>query len=277
MRYLLCLIAIFFSLETRADDAYTKKIGELETYAKSQPSEDGLRRKLEALFPVIAGALERDSRDPKLLAQWGRSLNFDEGVKATIVEPAILDLVLKLGGGPKRDGRIVHAGLEHTYGYLLNNLETSFGYKRERWTKGEIERGLRLAEGSLGPTPSEGTLLSNLTELLSEIAVEQSYKALRVTETIEKKGRTVVLYTDLVPFLEIPDDEKANSFLLVYSVKDPEQKFITAFPVNAGFVKGATDPKKLGTKVSISPRYNAYLEGIAEEKGSRVLTETQGK
>lgn len=274
MRYFVFTIALFLSLLSRADEL-TDRVAELERVADSSPSE--LREKLESLFPQLVAQLEQDAKSPEMKAAWGRSQNFDEGVKATIVRPAIMDLVLKIARGPARDGKIVHAGLEHTYGYLLSNLNTSFGYKRERWTKGEIERGFGLPSGHLGPSPAKGTLLSNLTPFLEDIAIRGARKGRRIVETVNDGDRTVIIYTDLIPFTEGPRDRRANSHLLVYSYSDSReegQKLVTAFPVNDGFVTDLVKPKKLGPSVAISLRYNAYLDGFEGGKGERRLLTT---
>src|SRR6185312_10106073 len=85
---------------------------------------------LQKHCPHIYRQLVRLRECRGLLSLWGRSRNVDEFVEQAIVHPAILRVIGQLTGVPMR-GRIVHAGLEHTYGYLFSLIETPFGYKRE--------------------------------------------------------------------------------------------------------------------------------------------------
>src|SRR5262245_61263712 len=90
--------------------------------------------------PRVYQQLLRDRHHPALFSLWGRSLNVDEVARQTIVHPAIVSAIGAVTGIPMR-GRIVHAGLEHTYGYLFSLIETPYGAKRDRWTSVSMERG----------------------------------------------------------------------------------------------------------------------------------------
>lgn len=191
--------------------------------------------------------------------------------------------------------QLVHAGLEHTYGYLFSVLRTSFGYKRARWVEGEIARGFGLAEGLLSPRPSEGTLFANVTYFAGRIAFRDEpskiallkrsaaglpkalrdfpfgrLKPVRLDESVSAKDgtgdvRTVSLRTDLVPFLASAAPGK-SSHLLIYSIKDPSRggsALITAFPVAASFVEMVLKPEDLGDGRPVKSRYNAYVEGVS--------------
>jgi hypothetical protein len=195
----------------------------------------------------------------------------------------------------------MHAGLEHTYGYLFSLLPTKFGFKRARWVRPDIEEGLGLPKGSVGPAPMQGTLLSNVTCLAGGLALRgdkgtgdllakacaHSPAAIkkfrpaaatrpRLSETVSLPGgRKVTLRTDFVPFLNAAG---GNTHLLVYSVSDSSMKrayLVTAFPVNAGFVNSVTDPAGLGGDKPVQTRYNAYVEGftgVAGLKGFRAVS-----
>jgi hypothetical protein len=220
---------------------------------------------------------------------WGRSINFDESAKGTIVETPILDLILERAGAPARQERIVHAGIEHTYGYLFSNLKTSFGYKRARWVSGEIDRGFGFSDPTIAPAPSKGSLFANITALSGKIAfrgeeallglIADQQKAglvapavskldaskLEVTRLTEEvyAARTFTITTDFVKFPF--DSGTSNTHLLVYSIQSsPESSplLITVFPVEAGFVKNAVNPSGLGEGKAVSTRYNAHVEGV---------------
>jgi hypothetical protein len=153
----------------------------------------------------------------------------------------------------------VHAGLEHTYGYLFSNLLTPYGYKRARWVQPDIETGLGLPTGSLSPTPTEGqgTFLGNITSLAIQFAFMKDEKILnlrrpmqtnpktkllpdgfreiasglrtlkpesfasdRLTETIVvSPERTVRLRTDFVAFKNTVEGS-TNTHLLIYSIQE---------------------------------------------------------
>jgi hypothetical protein len=286
---------------------------------------------LKQLVPDLDHALQADARRDAWKALWGRSINYDELAHGVIVHPAILAAIAERFGlrSPmilmnfKADAikdspaaqalgkpvttdpaghQLVHAGMEHTYGYLFSVLKTSFGYKRARWVRGEIEKGFGLEPGLLGPAPQAGTLFSNVTYFAGHIAFrgepaklallrkggkdlpaairDFDYSKLapvRVEETVEAKdssgeSRKVTLRTDLVPFFH----PQADTHLLVYSVNDPMiggEVLITAFPVNQSFVDTVTNPGNLGEGKPVQTRYNGFVEGVTGVKltGTRKL------
>ncbi len=131
-----------------------------------------------AQAPFLSEQIEEDA-DSSLLDYWGLSLNFDENVRATIVDPKILTAIGSLCKRQIRFGRAYHAGLMHTYGYLLSTLETPYGLKRDRWMKATIENGFKLPRHTLGAEPNAGTLLQNLTYFLGRLVFRDSESRLR--------------------------------------------------------------------------------------------------
>lgn len=280
---------------------------------------------LKQLLPDLDRALRSDSRRESWKNLWGRSINFDELANGVIVHPAILqalddrfkshapsildniradsvkdfDSAKLLGTHAATDTLghpLAHAGLEHTYGYLFSVLKTSFGYKRARWVEGEIERGFGLPSGVFGPRPSRGTLFSNITYFIGQIAFRgeertvallrkdsgqlplelrnfdfSKIRPVRLEETVEVKdatgaSRKVILHTDL---LALPLPQKKNTHLLVYSVDDPSELghlLITTFPVTSTFVETVMNPDNLGEGKPVQTRYNAYVEGVTGKK-----------
>ena len=200
---------------------------------------------------AVSGYLPPDSPTLRacrpLLSLWGRSRNVDEYARQPIVHSAILRAIGQIADVPLRR-QIVHAGLEHTYGYLFSLIETPFGRKRDRWTRASIEDGFGIRYPDPCAEPVEGTLLTNLTwfaghiafrdrprELrrlqqmsayVSPVARQYPYASLdlsRVCEdvTIPSAGgirRPLQLRTDLVPFPCQPTESATDNHLLVYSV-----------------------------------------------------------
>jgi hypothetical protein len=241
----------------------------------------------EQKIPELLRQIREDSKIPEVFGLWGTSINYDEYAKGEIVRPELMDFVLKAAGVGPRQGRNVHAGLEHTYGYLFSLLRTSYGYKRARWVKDDIERGFGLSRGALGPQPSAGTLLQNLTVLSGRIALESDRAASklltklekqvhpdirafvshslssrprrRLEETVKVGARELLLRTDFVSFQEAG----SNAALLVYSVHEKGRGvLITAFPVAQSFMENAFKPEGLGEGKPVVTRYNAFVDGL---------------
>lgn len=207
-------------------------------------------RKFEAIVPSVASQIVSDA-GMDWLSFWGQSFNFDEHEHATIVDPKILALIGRIAKTEMRIGNSYHAGLTHTYGYLFSVLKTRYGFKRERWTTGTIEKGLGLPSGVFSPSPRQGTLLSNLTftlmniaagnqlssdKLTSQIRLTSQFRDLpkglanhdfsrskitRITESVEirspgKAKASIRIFTDLVRY----KSKQPNGVgLLVYSYK----------------------------------------------------------
>ena len=254
---------------------------------------------LLAHAPGLLQQLDADRSNQALLKLWGESINFDELANGEIVSPDILAFIAGRLGAAQPRGKLMHAGAEHTYGYLFSLLPTKFGFKRARWVKPDIEDGLGLPRGSAGPlAKGGGTLLSNITCLTGGIALKDDpaawallkqacaacapaikkfsfagVKRSRLTEEVKLAGgRKVVLRTDFVPF---SGDFGGNSHLLIYSVYDsaPKQAYlISAFPVNSGFAQNALALSGLGEGKPVQTRYNAHVEGLTNAgkfKGTR--------
>ncbi len=250
---------------------------------------------LSEYAPGLAAQLASDRLNADLRELWGESVNFDEMAKGVIVHDSILRFLAGELALPGPRGKIVHAGMEHAYGYLFSLLPTKFGFKRARWVRDDIEAGLGFARGALGPSPAEGTLLANITcvsgaaafsddALAAARLAKASYACgsavrgwrapghFRLVETVSlSRARSVSLRTDFLPFRGVTSG--GNSYLLVYSVKDsagPHARLVTAFPVAEGFVKNALDPEYLGGGKPVQTRYNAWVEGFSGKiKGSR--------
>ncbi|MDA8132925.1 MAG: hypothetical protein M0025_10810 [Elusimicrobia bacterium] len=238
--------------------------------------------------PGLLVQMDADKANGRLLGLWGESINYDELAEGRIVDPALLSFIASRVGAKAPDGRIMHAGAEHTYGYLFSLLPTKFGFKRARWVRPDIEDGLGLPRGTAGPSPSSGTLLSNVTCIAGGIALRDDPRAfaalreagascapaarrfldfaarrVRLTEDVELPGgRTVSLRTDFVDFEK---SSGGNSRLLIYSVRDSAAGpayLVTAFPVSGEFEEKATAQSGLGAGKPVQTRYNAFVRGL---------------
>lgn len=261
---------------------------------------------LEDQCSWLCRQIVRDAATSGLFDLWNSSSNFDELAGVAIVETGVLAAIGELAGMPVH-GPVVHAGLQHTYGYLLSTIVTPYGYKRDRWVSSQIEQGFGLPADVLGPNPATGTLLSNATLFAGQVAFrgdEQATRRLRriapsAAEPIRKLGvtqfehrrivetlslrdtagrfRAVRIRTDLVPYpCEVAGC--VENCLLVYSIEDssrPGPRLTTLFPASPVFVAEITHPDRFGPAVEIRTRFNAYVPGLAGQTlvGRRSLEE----
>ncbi len=273
---------------------------DLESVASQQGS---IIKALEKEQPVLFSQMKADSSHKDWLDLWGQCINFDELAHGIIVSPKIIDPLVQWfspsTGKPfeANEREILHAGVQHTYGYLFSNLKTAFGYKRARWVRTTLDRGFGLPIGTLSPMPKAGSLFSNATYFAGRIAfkdepsnlktLEQeaaqsvspallkfdfdSLKPVRLEETIKTDSGDVIIRTDFVPFPHAVDGD-SNTHWLIYSISDrrvtdkhtplPPAQLITAFPVETSFVDAAFASSGLGENKPIITRYNAFVQGI---------------
>lgn len=245
---------------------------------------------LRTLCPQIHRQIEEDGNRPPMLARWGRCANVDENTGTLIVAPPILQAIGEIAGVPMK-GRFVHAGLQHTYGYLFSLIETPYGKKRDRWLSTDLERSFGLPLSLLGPFPRRGTLLANATWFFGHIALRDDpaslaalksladyvaphlvrfdFKRLSIRRIIEqathpeKPAQRVAIHTDLVPYPQMPTNRDAEDHLLVYSVRNGASslKLITAFSVTSSVVRDLEESVQPG-EVEVRLRYNAYVPGL---------------
>jgi hypothetical protein len=255
-------------------------------------SPDEMRNILKSQLPGFLETIELDSTQNRdLISLWGLSRNIDEShlsdrtrtVPANVIQ--FLNAILKVNYD--ESFTFGHAGLTHTYGYLMSNLQTPFGFKRARYVDGEIESGFQLTKGLFSGIPPSGTLLSNLTCFAGQIAFRdhpeaQKYlyqrckiaeinafpfkqlKSKRLVERLRSDEIYLELRTDIVPFPYFSTKGK-NSHLLIYSIDfhargEPSQpRLITVFPVQKGFGDGIFSNIGFGDRQPIKLRYNASI------------------
>lgn len=246
--------------------------------------------------PHLAKQFDEDAKDSKhLIGLWGKSLNFDSGAKKQIISDAIItDLHKKFN--LETDKRIVHAGITHTYGYLFSVLDTPYGYKRKRWVDPTLNYAFTFSGNSLSPETMQGGLLSNVTYFAGKIAFKNENERARldklknvsaevknfdysklnikiVEEEINHNTHPVTLRTTLVK-LPFKTSTEENDYLLIYSVLSAQKEvLITAFPIKKNAFNKIVDPGNMGKNQPIAVRYNAYVDGLMDQKltGTRKL------
>ena len=243
------------------------------------------RRLLRQQLPRFFSHLQRLAKERPTLARWGRSINIDELAGLTIVDPMVLSMIGSLTNTAMNSPGF-HAGLQHTYGYLLSLVETPYGFKRDRWITSTIEDGFGLPSKSLQAFPNRGTLLVNLTSFLSRISLSEQPKlkvhgsvanfdrvdlsairGWRIVEQIEPKisnhMQSIEIRTDILPFLNATLEYEC---LLVYSLRLEHRpsKLITTFPISSEVTQALLHSSRFGDNQPIRLRYNAYCSGLTE-------------
>lgn len=242
-------------------------------------------RNFETVFPNITRQIRADSNST-CFDLWGHSFNFDEHELSVIVDPKLLTTIGRIARYSIRLGPLYHAGLIHTYGYLLSNLPTRFGYKRERWTNGLIEESLGLSTGLLlsdNAQEQETTLLQNVSYLMGRIAFSkksqleqikvlpnvsneltnlcfEKLSVIRIEELTKSrnKNKQLKLITDIVRF---PSTAPLES-LLVYSFEEGRNQFlVTCFAMDAQNQRQLIEDSKKN-ETPIRPRYNLAHSGL---------------
>jgi hypothetical protein len=238
---------------------------------------------MRAQMPRFLAHLKRVRGERAVLRRWGKCVNVDEFSGTEIVAPRILEMLGRQTGADMKPPAL-HAGVQHTYGYLLSLTPTPFGFKRSRWLQPTIEAGFDLPPGSLQAFPRRGTLLTNLTDFLSQLALreQRSLKILgphpvstswspsgvsgwRVRETITTERSTeVVLQIDLIPFIHPP--RAGQCALLVYSMSVNNQpvRLITTFPIDDAMLTEMLELPR-GRRVEIRPRFNAHVSDLGNQ------------
>jgi hypothetical protein len=294
---LLCFVALFITLSSCAhkkarnitahtplEDQYWNDMA-----LDSTQWQTSILNILEENNPALYNQILKDSKDPYVTMFWGKSLNFDSGVKKKIVDDRIIEDLQKLFN-IKNDNKIVHAGIMHTYGYLFSTINTPYGYKRQRWIAPTLNSAFAMEGNSFSPEAIDGGLLSNVTYFSGMLAFKNKndlsilknvsnevftydYSKLAIDRVEEEiKGHTLV--TTLVRFPVKILVEK-NDYLLIYSTIDHtlnKEYLVTAFPINAESYEKIIAPETMGPNQKITIRYNAYLEGFENNlTGARKL------
>jgi len=233
----------------------------------------GLRRILSRLHPALLAAMEDDATHPERFAAWGESSNREQEPEIELVHPRLLEALCQVVGLPQPEGDRTNAGLLHTYGYLLSNRRTTYGYKRERWTGRDLERGLHLRPGSVAPLPPEGTLLRNVTALMhaiwafqpADISPSQGLSPFSrerprlsgFTLTEEPDGTPVRLLTRVVRF-----GPEETGGALFHAWTDPQRlRLLTLFPVSDAKIEEFLQKYRTGPG-TVKPRYNGVIPGL---------------
>lgn len=102
--------------------------------------------------------------------QWGRSTVVDENTRLPSFDKPLFD-ELHEAAGIDAVYPVGNAGVIHVYGYWFSEVETPYGFKRERWQDGKLAAALGLdpltfhLHGDGGTTPLERVTAATLPVL----------------------------------------------------------------------------------------------------------------
>jgi hypothetical protein len=237
---------------------------------------ESLEAELRRSHPAILAEVREDAACPGRFAAWGQSSNLEGTAHRELVHPRLLCALCGVAGLEPPKASVTNAGLLHTYGYLLSNRRTPFGYKRERWTRPVLESGLNLRPGLLGPVPKSGTLLGNLTALSAavwhpwssphpiQLTVDGSFfDGSGLTLVEQPAGSSIRLLTRLIPFSR-PDAGSHGAALFHAWEEHGKFHFITVFPVNRGTLQKHQERFQSGPAL-VKPRFNSVIPGLKPE------------
>ncbi|TWU50987.1 hypothetical protein Poly51_42800 [Rubripirellula tenax] len=268
-----------------------RSLPKLATKMVAAESDTARTKLLRQEVPRLYRHLKRVRIERGLLSRWGMSVNLDELAGVEIVSPDTLRVIGQCADITMQPPAY-HAGLQHTYGYLLSLVETPYGYKRDRWLSDRIEVGFGLPRHSLNAFPRRGTLLGNLTDFLVRLSLREGPPAksvgavaefdkqslertpgTRIVEEIRGDDRdTILLRTDLFPMPYTPGEG-----LLVYSIKKSRSgwKLVTTFPIEQPSWDELLSPSRFGNEQPIKVRYNGFVNNFPADGvlGKRTKTD----
>lgn len=183
---------------------------------------------------LISRQLARDAVDRRLLDRWWLSTVLDENTDRPMIDPETFRWIEQFdSSAPATGWPVSHAGLLHTYGYLMSTAWTPYGWKGDRYLDGTLAALLRVDLDDLTPWADQGTVLSNLTLALDHliasdqpdhVVVETGQLATPSCDAVRGRLRTRI-YPRHPPLIER---------LLVYTVEFLDagiERYITSFPV----------------------------------------------
>ncbi len=233
---------------------------------------------LQLESPDLLELLNLDLADEALLDRWGSSTTTEKNGSASVPQALAQLFATRLGSHAGLD--YGHAGLNHTYGYLLSPVPTEFGRKRHRWTSQEVAHTLGIPGKwplSQGPSPQQG-MLAEVTAVLESVAplnrpdawsspatatATAHALAMKVLRELPANGESTngTRWTARTRVLRRADltaeqASKGDQLLLVYSlsVDAGPERYITAFPVSAAWYAELKDPDE-----NPHLKYNASL------------------
>lgn len=152
---------------------------------------------------------------------WAISTVIDENTGGPVIDPELF-VALHAAAGLPATYPVGNAGVLHVYGYWFSTVVTPYGYKRDRWTDGQLARAFGLNPEAFLLTPATPTLLQRVTEV--------ALPALRTPAPESTVGE--VTADGLETRVTLARAAGAPATALVYGVRNgPDWRLVTTFPV----------------------------------------------
>lgn len=169
--------------------------------------------------------VEASRSDPAEMAKWALSTVIDDNVQAPIFDERVFSWLHR--GAPGTFAfPIGHAGLMHTYGYLLSSVETPYGLKRQRWLTDDLANAFGLKPSFFFPTASTVPLMKRVASVVLPTLTDptaDSRTILGIDEVIDCRRRMRTVYVR---------DRITNSTALLYgSISGDDVQIVSAFPI----------------------------------------------
>ncbi len=230
--------------------------------AKNQDLPNWAETFLQRESPELLELLNLDLADEALLDRWGSSTTTEKNGAASVPQALAQLFAARLSTHAGLD--YGHAGLNHTYGYLLSPVPTKHGRKRHRWTSQEVAHTLGIPGKwplSQGPSPQRG-MLAEVTAALESVAplnrpdawpspttapaaLPMDVRAEQVASWVSSSGKKWTARTRVLRRADLTEEQasEGDQLLLVYSlsVDAGPERYITAFPVSTKWLEELED------------------------------------
>ena len=243
-----------------------------------------------AQLPALAHMIERDIASP-MLQCWGMCGNVDVSSQKLITDPKILNVIGRLTHVRIRIGNTFHAGLLHTYGYVLSERCVADSGKLACWTDAVVEAGLGRDDRLFFNECSSRSLFQSVTYFLARIIdvastnlpissatsnwrdwsiefvapelLDLDYQSLKVKVITEQVALGISeafrMTTRLVIFNQSVSGFVALLLYSAWTVDSQVEKLLACFPVNQEEVDALFAEERFGVARAIRPRYCTWI------------------
>jgi hypothetical protein len=163
--------------------------------------------------------------DQAQMALWASSTVIDDNVQGPVFDEQVFSWLHRGAPGAFRFP-IGHAGLMHTYGYLLSSVETPYGLKRQRWLTEDLANAFGLDPSFFFPTASSVPLMERVASQVLPVLVEPTADPrtiLAFDEVVDHRRRMRTAY--------IHNPETNSTAVMYGSVNGEDVRIVSAFPI----------------------------------------------
>ncbi|MBY6676500.1 hypothetical protein HQ314_06190 [Rhodococcus sp. BP-332] len=175
--------------------------------------------------PWLVRQVLASQHDDEQLAHWTSSTVIDDNVQAPVFDEATFAW-LHRGLTDVYDFPIGHAGLMHTYGYLLSTVVTPYGLKRQRWLTSDLAVAFGKEPTHLQPTPSGTPLMERVASTVLP-ALSDPVGTTRVVLAFDE----VVDTTNAMRTVYVADPGSGSTAVVYGLVTSSRIQIVSTFPV----------------------------------------------